>query len=347
MSRLVSKDSLQRGFENRRLRLAMASAVVGPALLAGGPAMARDSKSEILDTAQAVVARSALACTVVDADTITPEPMAGRGGRHGGGMGGGGGGGRPGGAGSPTSQDQSRPIGYEVACKDGPGFILIHAQPRGAVRHDRADEPGDDANSPAPFDYLNCLEAKEAADRTNSPLRCRLKANKDQTGPIQALVRQKGLDCAVSRVRGLGHTETQSFFELACARAADHAPAKLSDTGYILITGRSVLSDEPAAAYSCFDTQANPQLRCDLTHVGPTVEALHRFIAKSDPGCSPAAQRLAGISTAGGRVFEIGCRNGAGYMLRMADDGTMDPPVACSAPGLADKCRLAAPASKS
>jgi hypothetical protein len=331
---VVSTGSLGKRLE-MRLQLA---ALAGGSLLASGPAMARDSKAEILDTTQALVARSTLVCTVVDADTITPEPTARGGGRRGGGMGGGG---------SPTLQSHSGTVGYEVACKDGPGFILIPTRTGGAVRHDRAEAPRDDATSSPPIEYLNCLEANEAADKTRSQLRCRLKANKDQTGPIQSLVSQKGLNCDVSRVRGLGHTETRSFFELACAKAADHAGAKLSDTGYVLITGRSVRSDQPVAVFSCFDTQANPQLRCDLTHVSQTVETLHRFVAKADPACSPVTQRLAGISPSGGKVFEIGCRNGGGYMLRMADDGALDAPVACSAPGLADRCRLADRASKS
>ena len=360
------------------LILALTVSVIGD----GRPALARDSRAETLDAARALVARSGLDCSVVDASRIYPEPPAeggrrrgggrmGDGGVGGGGIGAGGMGGGlsageapegglaggnltgggmsrqgSGAEGAPFSRDRSAPLGYEVACQDRLGLVILAPSERHrAGQGQRAS--GEQADAAPPPDYLNCLEADAAAGRLGASFRCRLKENRDRVAPLQALASHAGLDCAVSRVRGLGHTETRSFFELACAKGAKGDPPKLSDTGFVLITSRAMSADGTLAAAPCFDTQANPHLRCELTNVGPIIEALHRSIARSAPDCVAASQRLVGLSQAGGRVFEIACRDGSGYLLRLTDDGAADPPVACSEPAVAGRCRLAkAPAAK-
>jgi hypothetical protein len=351
------------------LLLALMAAVAG----GGRPALAGDSKGETLDAARGLVTRAGLDCVVVDANLIAPAPPA-QGGRRrgGGGMGRGGigagggpfplasdesqvdgmsGGGPEGGGmprpeidaeGAPSSRDRSAPLGYEVACRGGLGFVILNpAQRRGSdKRRHTSDAQEDTPIAPAP-DYLNCLEADTAAERLGSTLRCHLKANRERVEPMQALVSRAGVDCAVSRVRGLGHTETRSFFELACIKGVRGGPPKLSDTGLVFVTSRTVSAAGASAAFPCVDTQANPNLRCSLTNVGPIVEALHRSVARFEPDCVASAQRLAGLSRNGGKVFEIACRNGSSYMLRVADDGSADPPVPCSDPAVAGQCRLA------
>jgi hypothetical protein len=278
------------------LLLALVAAATG-----GPPAFAGDSKGEMLEAARDVVARAGLDCTVVDANRIQAERPA-RGGRRRGGVGRGGMGGgmsdgpAEGGMSGPgtSAEGRSEPLGYEVACRDGLCFVVLNAgQRHGPGRRRHAGDSREDASSRPPPDYLNCLEADAAADRLGPTVRCRLQANRDRVGPVQALVSRAGLDCSVNRVRGLGHTEKQSFFELACIKARG-APPKLSDTGFVLVTSRTVSAAGELSAFPCFDAQANPGLRCSLTNVGPIVEALHRTLSKSEPDCVATSSASSG-----------------------------------------------------
>jgi hypothetical protein len=306
-----------------------ACAAIGLWLVGAHGAMARDANAEAVAKAQAMVAATDLRCTVEEARVATPEETGGGGGRRGGGHGGGGMGGGSGASpeGGGATPRETRPPAYEVACHEGLGFILM--SPRAPLK------------SPTGPGYMNCLEAKAGADRLVFPYECHLTENRDQTPGVRTLVTKVGLDCAVTAARGLGHTESNSFFEVACAKNADASSKGRSDTGYVLIAARSASVDAPVSAFSCFDTQANPALRCDLTKVGRTINDLHRFVAKSVPGCVPTQQRLAGFAKSGAEVFEQACRNGAAYLILRADNGALSPPAPCADAALAGKCRLA------
>jgi hypothetical protein len=345
---------------------ASAWSLLAPASWAG------ESKEDVLASAKTMVAQSAVACTVVDAKRAPLASMAGpsRGrGRRGGGMGGGFGGmtsGGPGGGegrfggGEPEGFGAARDTGsdpgdggqaqdrgglrstpklYEVACEEGVGFMFIAAPARRAKP--ASTEPSAAATpDPTAPEYLNCLEAKEAAEKNILPVKCELKANARPIVMLQGIASRLGLDCEVKEARGLGHAGDKSFFEIACLSKPD-GDKSAPENGYILIADRGLHGDRPAMAFPCYDAQSNPKLRCELTRVGPLVEALHRFVDKAVPGCAAMAERLAGLSASGDQVFEVRCRNGDGYLARRTGTRAFDAPVACAAQPAAGACRLA------
>jgi hypothetical protein len=95
-----------------------------------------------------------------------------------------------------------------------------------------------------------------------------------------------------------------------------------------------------AAAYSCYDANDNPNLRCRLTNVGPAIGALRRFVTRSAPGCTAVKERLVGVSRAGGVLFEVACRNGDGYLAHRTESGALDTLTACRDAALGGACRL-------
>ena len=311
-------------------------------LASAAPASARESKADVFEKTRALVAASGVACTLVEAQKAEPETRGGggrgRGGRMGGGGGGGGDFGRPDGRGGPAF--------YEAGCAEGLGFILVVAPPAQAkaeaeMQPDAAGAPAE----PAP-EFMNCLEVKEAADRNAFPVRCGLKSDAKPIGRLQALATQAGLDCSLRAARGLGHTDKLSFFEVACAKAQPGSKAS-RDEGYVLVTDRAVRADKTLSALSCYDTQANAATRCELTHVGPVVDALYRYVAKTASGCAPASERLAGYARSGETVFEVHCRSGDGYVARWLGERAFDTLLPCSDKTVQGVCRLKDEAPKS
>jgi hypothetical protein len=312
------------------LAQASSAAAVLVWFIAAPPATAGDGKDDLVARAQAMIASSGVSCTLVDAGRAERQASGRGSGRHGGRGGGGGG---PGGS---TPADGG-PGAYEVACQEGVGFILFGPGRSSWAAHVASSDAPASSSASAP-QVFNCLEAKEAADWDHFPYRCQLKANRDQLRGVQAIAAHVGVDCTVSAARGLGHTADRSFFEIACAKTPRQPVAGPAAFGYVLVTDRAVRSDDSASAVSCIDAQANPRLRCSLTKVGATVEAIRRFVVKSQPDCVPASQRLAGVSKGGGEVFEIACQNGAGYRVHRSDDGAFDALMSCGDPALAGKC---------
>jgi hypothetical protein len=203
-----------------------------------------------------------------------------------------------------------------------------------------------DANeqpAPAPSDppqYLNWLEAKEAVEKDHFPFQCHLKTNKDQLRLLQKMADDIPLACAIAAARGIGHTDEKSFFEIACRKKPENAYKRSSIDEFVLATQRSLQTDKPVTAASCFNTQATRNLRRTLTKVAEIIDTVQRNVAKNAARCMPAAQRMAGPSPAGGYVFEVPCLSGTSYLVHRADDGALDTLSDCASAELSGKCLL-------
>jgi hypothetical protein len=307
------------------------------------PAVAGETPAEALETTQAMVTAAGLNCTVLEAHRAVPENNGGSSGRRGGRGGGMGGSGMGGAAGSSGGDGRSRLVAYEASCQEGMGFILVTPHPPRDNSRTTAAASTNEQPPQAPPDsppYLNCLEAKEAADRDHFPFECHLKTNKDQLRLLQKMADDIQLGCTITAARGLGHTDEKSFFEIACRKKAENAYKGPSIDGFVLAAQRSLQLDKPVSAASCLNAQANPNLRCTLTKVAGIIDALQHYVAKNAPGCMPAAQRMAGASPAGGYVFEVSCQSGASYLVHRADDGEFDTLSDCASAALSGKCLL-------
>lgn len=234
---------------------------------------------------------------------------------------------------------RSPPSVYEVACEEGLGFLFIGAPAA-------PGEASPDPDAPAPpgprvQDYLNCLEANEAAQKNILLVRCELKGNDRPVEALQRLADRLSLDCDIKAARGLGHAADKSFFEIACRPPSDGKAKAGAEGGYVLVADRALHGDRPAMAFPCYDAESNPGLRCQLTRVGPVVEALRRYVGKTASGCAPTKERLAGVLASGQEVFEVLCQNGDGYLARRTGERAFDDLTACADKAASGACRLA------
>ena len=304
-------------------------------LAANRPAVASETPAEASENTQTMVVAAGLNCTVLEAHRAVPETTAGSSGRRGGRMGGAGG--------SAGGDGRSHPVAYEASCQEGMGFIVLPPRPPHDNGHATSAADANEQPAPAPSDppqYLNCLEAKEAAEKDHFPFQCHLKTNKDQLRLLQKMADDIPLACAITAARGMGHTDEKSFFEIACRKKPENAYKGSSIEGFVLATQRSLQTDKPVTAASCFNTQANPNLRCSLTKVAGIIDTVQRYVVKNAAGCMPGAQRMAGPSPAGGYVFEVSCQSGTSYLVHRANDGAFDTLSDCASAALFGKCLL-------
>jgi len=298
------------------------------------PASAGQSQDGLIAEAKAQVSAAGLPCSVADARRAWPEAASGGSGRHGG-RGGGGTRSDPMDGGSGT-----RTRFIEVACTGALGFVFIEPP---VAKASKAGVGVDPSGLAAPIGvsppFLNCLEANEAHRLGVLPVRCELKSNADQRKDLQALVTRTGVVCEVQAGRSLGHTEDNSFFEVACARSPEEVAQHHEAAGYVLAADRLLRTDHAVTAFSCFDAESNPRVRCELTHVADPIAALRRYVSKAQATCEPVAVRLVGATSAG-QVFEVACANRDDYVALRRQKDEFDDLTSCSNPKIAGECRM-------
>jgi len=169
----------------------------------------------------------------------------------------------------------------------------------------------------------SCLEMAESSQKN---LVCTLAANRDQSAGLNALIAKAGVDCTLAGQRGLGHSASNSYFEVACT-AGD---------GYVLVTGAPPRFDQPVGAVPCVAIEAGA-LTCKLTDTAPIFTALADYALNSPNKCRVTEHRYFG-RTSTANLFEVACDDGSGYIIRRTNGGVFDAMVNCQA--LPGKCIL-------
>lgn len=121
------------------------------------------------------------------------------------------------------------------------------------------------------------------------------------------LVRRIGLDCDVTRAEARGRTDTGArMYEVVCREGG----------GYILV-------DDPGQpAVDCAALEAGPSGdACRLPGATDMTPAVRRYATLAGLDCPVDRGRLIGLSPAGGRIYEAGCRGRAGAWLIEGPDG--------------------------
>lgn len=177
---------------------------------------------------------------------------------------------------------------YEVACRNGPGFLLASQG---------ADQPF----------AMTCFAA-EAAHAASGPrvpgtdFACELPPNRDAKALAASLLTASGVSCPVRELRWFGVNATLhlDYSEVACA----------DGSGYLIKIATA--GSAPVAAMSCRDA-AGHGLRCHLTDAGPvsapvTLQTLRDAVKTSDLHCEPTDLRLVGRESVSRRyVVELRC----------------------------------------
>lgn len=303
------------------------------------PSEAREAGTELLQKASAVVAASGLQCSVTDAreiaantanevkPTISVTPNGGNNMNRGMGMGGMTNSGTsagtttlsdvmidPGGGSRLTHRSKQQQT-YEIACREGLGFIVV-------------DNPNPVASGPP--SVINCLEADAVDEKSANGRRCRLSENNDQSLGLKTLASLANITCPIVAGRGIGHSDHVTFFEIACQNG----------DGYVLSTNIVVRFDQPTQSVPCLAIPATAGQHCILTDASATLLALRQFVASRVQTCVPTGQRPVG--TLGGKmVFEVACQSGEGYIARRVDANNFDTLLSCDDQAAVGKCSLA------
>ena len=173
------------------------------------------------------------------------------------------------------------------------------------------DEPGR-----APVDCA-ALEAGPSGSA------CRLPGAVDATAAARRVAAEAGLTCDLDRGRMVGVTAGGGRIYEAGCRGRAGAWLTQAEGGW--------------SAVDCLRVEARGD-SCRLTTEGERLASLSDRVA--DEACAPRAYRYMGESGPDS-LFEIGCRTGAGFVVRLAPDQSLREAVPCErAAMIGDGCRL-------
>jgi len=240
-------------------------APIDPALRAAG-----------MKEAPALIAEAKLPCTLADARQI----------------------------GTGKAADKAPVTLYEVACKEGLGYVI-----------------GREAKAGAPLTAYDCLMmAKPGPDGKLSNLVCRLPANANPAPGLQPLINQAGRSyCTVDKARYLGATTDQQIYEVSCRNGTGLILEVAIAPGGKVDANNCLAYNTPGANISCALTTPAAQIG--------TVDA----IAASSGKCSAVKDKRYVLSAQDGSdYFEVSCTDGKGYILHVDHTGKLAETIACA-----------------
>ena len=210
--------------------------------------------------------------------------------------------------------DEGRTL-YEIGCHNVAGFLLLDS---------------------APPQIINCIAnnasvvARRAADpAADVGAECTLPSNIDILATIQPIAQSAGIDCTVDAGRWVGATTDGSQrYEIGCSNA-DGSWVDVNTAG------------EPSNVMSCLQV-VGAGGQCTLSLPAEQAAWVASLAAPSGRSCQATSARYVGANTgAGTRYYEVGCSDGAGFMVRTDNDNAFQAVVECAAAGgIAGGCTL-------
>ena len=196
---------------------------------------------------------------------------------------------------------------YEVACQQGPGYLVIAAE-----------------GQPKP-QMINCIIAADGATK------CVLPSNTDFKAALAPYVRQTGRACEVSGQRYVGSSTAsgQTYYEVGCGAGA----------GFVMAV--SDREAKPPEVTDCLTVQGTSQA-CQLTTKAQMLAAYQPAIAKSGKACQISDVRSIGASKdTGDNYTEIACGASPGFVLVQDRAGAFKTAVDCGkAEGIGGGCKM-------
>lgn len=181
---------------------------------------------------------------------------------------------------------------YEVACQPGQMGYVLQAAMGGAP------------------EAYSCIEADTPTDPGKPPpLPCLLPGNSDPKAVVGAAVAKAGAQCTPTQARGIGHTKTQSYFEIACQEG----------TGYVVIGSAPFDASKPVQAQNCLNfDEAGGNIKCTLTDRTARLGVIDRYVQAAKNNCVVKDRRFVGTAQDGADYYETSCQDGKGYMYKVA-----------------------------
>ncbi|MBV9508916.1 MAG: hypothetical protein JO303_01385 [Caulobacteraceae bacterium] len=264
-------------------RLGLAAVMFLATLLSASFATAAidpDQQKQGMKEAPAVVAAAQLPCTVSDAYFI-------------------------------GSDSKSNSKYYEVACKEGLGFVL-----------------GSNGKDP-PTTYDCLMTAAPGPDGKPGTLACKLPENQDLSAALQPYVSKAGLSCNVDKQRFIGANATDNLYEVACAGGG----------GYVLDVAHNY--GGAPKANNCTDIDASSNIACKLITRDQQFALIDKLAAASGKPCSIKDRRVVGSASDGSTYYEFACTDGSGFMVKADSGGKFSQAIDCGeAGGIGNGCTL-------
>ncbi len=199
---------------------------------------------------------------------------------------------------------------YEVACKEGMGYMVIGA-----------------ADASAPAKTYDCLTTLG-----NASLTCHLPENADPKQGLTPLIAASGATCTLKDARAIGSTSTgEAYYEIACQQGP----------GYILSKAAPGVTP-PVTAIPCIQAMGGTNVTCKLTTKDEIVASIAKVAAQSGKPCTVSDARFVGTSSTTGETFyEVACGSAAGFMLQTNKAGLYQAAIDCAnASGIAGGCKM-------
>lgn len=204
---------------------------------------------------------------------------------------------------------------YEVACTGSEGLLVqeISTEPK----------PG----------IFTCEEAASAASTGNKgATQCLLPENANPVEGLKPFIAKSGVNCTPDKVRALGHSGTNAFFELACHEGPP---------GYILEISAPPRLDQKVTAEPCLMFEPTNSVHCELTDRASQMAIVDRLTSQSGKPCTIKDRGFIGVSASDTTYYEVSCTDGKGYVLEQAANGAFVKAIDCiNADAIAGGCKL-------
>ncbi len=133
-------------------------------------------------------------------------------------------------------------------------------------------------------------------------------------------------------MRAIGHSDTTSYFELACHEGGG---------GYILQISTPPSLSKPASADPCLMYDPNSKVTCTLTDRATQLSVIDNLAAQSGKACVVKDRGVLGKTETGEIYFEVACQDGKGYVLEEKPGGALGRAIPCTeADAIAGGCKL-------
>lgn len=190
--------------------------------------------------------------------------------------------------------------GYEVACREGLGYIVT--------------APSQAGGAAQVFDCVNVdttFRAAQASGQGGAP-QCRLPGNAQPARGLQAYVAQAGAACTINNARYIGDSRANNTvrYEVGCAEGP----------GYVVDRPRA--AGARATAQTCFRAEAGGPFRCQFTPRAQSLAALAPLVAQARRQCTISDARIVGVKPqTRNEVVEVGCQGAPGFLIETAPTG--------------------------
>jgi hypothetical protein len=205
---------------------------------------------------------------------------------------------------------------YELACTGNEGVVV--------------EQTGDQ-----PPLVFTCEEAGQPRpDGKPSATTCLLPGNVDPKEGLKPYIAKTGIPCTPTQVRPLGHSPTNTVFELVCQETKG---------GYILQTSAPPRLDQPVQMNPCIGFSETGNVKCTLTDRTAQLAVIDKLVADSGTACTPKSEGRAfmGVAQSGKMYYEVACSDGKGYILEAAATGGAVKAIPCiDAESIAGGCKM-------